>query len=66
MIGMIPRKNLTDDGLRPSWTALARTAVVYFLHDSMVGFAQKIASACLPPNAIPAFEEPAWNSKGVL
>ena len=58
MIGMMFRKNLIDEGSRPSSAALARTEVVYFLVDSMFGLAQKIASACLPPNWTPALEEP--------
>lgn len=61
----MPRKNLIVLGSRPSSAALARTAEVYFLRDGRVGFAQKMASACLPPNSIPALEEPAWKSTGV-
>lgn len=60
MMGIIPRKNFTSAGLRPSAAAVARTAEVYFLVEAMVGLAQKIASACLPPNAMPDLELPAW------
>lgn len=54
-----------EEGSRPSLAAFARTALVYFLVEAIVGFAQKMASACFPPNSIPAFEEPAWKRSGV-
>lgn len=66
MMGVIMGKNFSSDGSRPSAAAAARISLTKGATPAGVRPPMKRASACFAPNALPAFEEPAWNKTGVL
>ena len=56
---------LTSRGSRPASATAWRILATLRLAPSTEVLWMKTASACLPPNAMPLDDEPAWNSTGV-